>query len=78
MSSFICLSSVLRLAMALDFGGSVLVPSTCLAVLVIKVIWFSSDIINLSHFNFLTLQSVEGAFDSDLAASDPESYYHKW
>lgn len=78
MSSFICLSSVLRLTVALDLGGSVPVPRLCLVVPVIRGIWFSSDIINLSHFNFLTSQNIEGTFDSDLAVSDPVSYYHKW
>lgn len=78
MASFIHLSSVLRLAMALDLGGSVLVPRICLAVPGIRGVWFSSDIINLSHFNFLTSQSVKRTSDSDLAVSDPESYCHKW
>lgn len=78
MSSFICLSSVLRLAMASKLGGSVLVPRICLTVPVIRGVWLSSDILSLSHFNFLTSQSVEGTFASDLAVSDPKSYYHEW
>lgn len=78
MSSLIHHSSVLRLAMALDLGGSVLVPRICLAVPGIRGVWFSSDIISLSHLYFLTSQSVEGTSASDLAVSDAESNYHKW
>lgn len=51
-SSFKQLPSVLRLLMALDLGGSVLVPRICLAVPGIRGVWFISDIVSLSHFNF--------------------------